>query len=199
MPKDTFNNLSEEKKQRIFDAAVREFSTRRFSEASLNQIIKNAKIPWGSFYQYFNNKEDIFLFMYEEIYKEKLEILSRQNDINQDDDLLKLCEKVTKATYEWARKKPEYCKISILIETDNSKFITQLRDSSLEVFKILIKRDIERGIIKKTVDPDLIADFIYTLIWKQFMRTGNNEKLFFQKINDGLNIIKDGIISINKS
>ena len=30
MPKDTFINLSEEKKKRIFEAAVQEFSTRRF-------------------------------------------------------------------------------------------------------------------------------------------------------------------------
>ncbi len=50
MPKDTFLNLIEEKKKRIFDAAVREFSTRCFSEASINQIVKNAGIPEGSFY-----------------------------------------------------------------------------------------------------------------------------------------------------
>jgi AcrR family transcriptional regulator len=71
MPKDTFNNINEEKKRKIFDAAVLEFSTRRFSEASINQIVKTAGIPRGSFYQYFNYKEDIFLYMYEEIAREK--------------------------------------------------------------------------------------------------------------------------------
>ena len=50
MLKDTFSNLREEKKKRVFDATVQEFCTRRFSEASINQIVKNAGIPNGSFY-----------------------------------------------------------------------------------------------------------------------------------------------------
>lgn len=43
MPKETFNNLSGNKKRKIFEAAVHEFSTRRFSEASINQIVKTAR------------------------------------------------------------------------------------------------------------------------------------------------------------
>ena len=74
MAKSTFNNLSDDKKQRIFDSAVQEFSIRRFSEASINQIIKNAGIPKGSFYQYFTGKEDIYLYMIEEIGREKQKI-----------------------------------------------------------------------------------------------------------------------------
>ncbi len=58
MPKSTFYNLSDEKKSRIFEAALQEFSVKTFSQASLNQIIKNADIPRGSFYQYFDNKEE---------------------------------------------------------------------------------------------------------------------------------------------
>lgn len=67
MPTSTFHNLNDDKKQRIFDAAVKEFSIRRFTDASINQIIKNAGIPKGSFYQYFNDKEDIYLYMMEKL------------------------------------------------------------------------------------------------------------------------------------
>ena len=63
MPKETFYNLSEEKRQRIFQAAVSEFASHKFSEASLNRIVKAAKIPWGSFYQYFEDKEDLYLYV----------------------------------------------------------------------------------------------------------------------------------------
>jgi TetR/AcrR family transcriptional regulator len=62
MPKDTFFNLDEAKRNRIFEAAVDEFSQRRFSEASINQVVKNAGISRGSFYQYFQNKEDLYLY-----------------------------------------------------------------------------------------------------------------------------------------
>lgn len=62
MPKSTFYRLSEEKQQRILEAAKQEFLRVPFQEASINKIIKAAEIPRGSFYQYFQDKEDIFLY-----------------------------------------------------------------------------------------------------------------------------------------
>ncbi len=56
----TFQNLKEDKKNRIIDAALVEFSTRPFNEASITNIVKNADISRGSFYQYFGNKENIY-------------------------------------------------------------------------------------------------------------------------------------------
>ena len=61
MPSSTFLNLPAEKQEKLLEAATREFSHRPFNEASINQIIKEAGIPRGSFYMYFKNKEDIFL------------------------------------------------------------------------------------------------------------------------------------------
>jgi AcrR family transcriptional regulator len=63
MPKQTFFNLPEEKKHIILRAARLEFSRVSFEEAAIANIIKTAKIPRGSFYQYFENKEDLFIFM----------------------------------------------------------------------------------------------------------------------------------------
>ena len=53
MPTDTFFRLPKEKRQRLIDAAWEEFTQVRFTEASINKIIKGAHIPRGSFYQYF--------------------------------------------------------------------------------------------------------------------------------------------------
>lgn len=60
MPSQTFINLAEEKKQRIFNAIYTELQRVPFPEMSINQVIKNAGIPRGSFYQYFDNKDDAF-------------------------------------------------------------------------------------------------------------------------------------------
>lgn len=65
MPTGTFFRLSEEKKQRLMDAAWAEFTTTRFAEVSINQIIRAAQIPRGSFYQYFEDKEELFLYLLE--------------------------------------------------------------------------------------------------------------------------------------
>ncbi len=66
MPTQTFYNLAEEKRQRVFNAIYQELRRVSFPEMSINQVIKNAGIPRGSFYQYFANKDDAFDFFVDE-------------------------------------------------------------------------------------------------------------------------------------
>lgn len=66
MPKQTFFNLPSEKRAVILEAARAEFSEFTLEEASIANIIKRAKIPRGSFYQYFEDKDDVFLYLVEE-------------------------------------------------------------------------------------------------------------------------------------
>lgn len=58
MPRETFYRLSEEKKENIETAIKKELSRVSIAEMSINKIIYDANIPRGSFYQYFENKED---------------------------------------------------------------------------------------------------------------------------------------------
>ena len=63
MPSSTFLNLPAEKQEKLLEAATREFTRKPFNEASINQIIKDAGIPRGSFYMYFADKEDLFRYL----------------------------------------------------------------------------------------------------------------------------------------
>ena len=193
MPKDTFNNLSDEKKNRIFNAAVQEFSAVRFSEASLNKIVKAAGIPWGSFYQYFNDKEDIYLYMYEKIGNEKRTLVHQPEVLSPDADFFEICIQATKATFEWSKVNPEYIQIGILMEIDNTEFITKLRAASIEVFKRKLERDKVRGFIKPEVDSELVGEMLYSLMWKQVSLVGWDENMYLKKLSDGIKIIKEGI------
>ena len=65
MPSDTFLRLPEEKRRRFLDAAWEEFTGVKFMDASINNIIRRAGISRGSFYQYFEDKEDVFLYLLE--------------------------------------------------------------------------------------------------------------------------------------
>ena len=69
MPKDLFFTIHEEKKNRIIEAAIKEFSLQLYEKASINQIIKEADISRGSFYQYFEDKEDLYFFLIETVVK----------------------------------------------------------------------------------------------------------------------------------
>lgn len=63
MCSETFLRLPEEKRTRFLDAAWEEFTRVPFSEVSINKIVLRARIPRGSFYQYFADKEDLFFYL----------------------------------------------------------------------------------------------------------------------------------------
>lgn len=63
MPKITFFNLPDEKKQTLLQAAKTEFSRVPLADALISNIVKNAGVPRGSFYQYFEDKEDAFFYI----------------------------------------------------------------------------------------------------------------------------------------
>lgn len=86
MPSATFCNLPQEKQERLLAAASREFSRRPFSEASINQIIKDAGIPRGSFYMYFADKEDLFRYVMEG-YVDQLLAVVRESILHAGGDL----------------------------------------------------------------------------------------------------------------
>lgn len=63
MPKSTFYNLNEEKREKIEKALKKEFSRNTFEKASISNIIEEANIPRGSFYQYFEDKDDALRYI----------------------------------------------------------------------------------------------------------------------------------------
>ena len=103
MPKQTFFNLKEEKKEKIEKALIKEFSNNTFEKASISNIIAEANIPRGSFYQYFEDKEDaIYYIINKYLEKEKNRIyqylLKNKGDIfetaiNIYEDTAKITEK----------------------------------------------------------------------------------------------------------
>ena len=83
MAKDKFFELSKEKQEQLLKAAKEEFSTKTYEEASINKIIKSINLARGSFYLYFDNKEDLYLYIlksYIEKFREKLLIILNNND-----------------------------------------------------------------------------------------------------------------------
>nr|WP_295971700.1 TetR family transcriptional regulator [uncultured Bacillus sp.] len=70
MPKQTFFNLPEHKRNTLIEAAEKEFSRVPIFDASIANIIKMANIPRGSFYQYFEDKQDLYFYILNKKLKE---------------------------------------------------------------------------------------------------------------------------------
>lgn len=88
MVRQTFLNLSIEKQEKILMAAKNEFSRTALKDSSVANVIKEAKIPRGSFYQYFTDLEDIFYYILEEHSKDIKKRLSL-NLVKYQGDLIK--------------------------------------------------------------------------------------------------------------
>ncbi|MFJ5762375.1 TetR/AcrR family transcriptional regulator [Neobacillus sp. NPDC093182] len=85
MPKQTYFHLSKDKQETLMEAAKQEFSRVPLHEASIANIIKSAGIPRGSFYQYFEDKEDLFYYLLNQLsVKSHLRFLSVLKEKNGD-------------------------------------------------------------------------------------------------------------------
>ncbi len=61
MPRPRFNRLTAEKRERILEAAAKEFAAHGYDGASLNQILNGAGISKGAAYYYFDDKADLYI------------------------------------------------------------------------------------------------------------------------------------------
>jgi AcrR family transcriptional regulator len=63
MPKPTFFNLPDAKRDALVRIALEEFADQPYEAASVSRIVANAGIAKGSLYQYFEDKQDLFEYL----------------------------------------------------------------------------------------------------------------------------------------
>ena len=102
MPTNTFLNLSEEKQKKIIDAANKEFERVPIEQVSIKNIVETAEIARGSFYQYFEDKDDLFEYVINlkmgDMEKNMKKIMLEEDGVVVKDY------KVDLAKYRWNRK-----------------------------------------------------------------------------------------------
>ena len=85
LPKETFFNLPPDKRERVIDAALDEFAERSYHDARVTAIAENAGIAKGSFYQYFEDKKDLFKYIIGLVADKKLEYINKDMMENMQD------------------------------------------------------------------------------------------------------------------
>lgn len=83
MPHENFYKLDENKRNKIIEAMKKEFSRVPFHEASVTRIVEDAGISKGSFWVYFESKEEAIHYLIEshlqEERKKSMEIFQKNN------------------------------------------------------------------------------------------------------------------------
>ena len=198
MAKDTYYALDKEKRNRILNACIKEFSEHPFSKASINRIIKHADIPRGSFYQYFENKEDCYLEVLTEIGKVKLELYQELIIDHPQENFFEKSLLMIQAIEALITKYPHYHQIGLLMEKDNDPFINKLMIKSPELLEPVyqqIKQDQTLGILRKDIEPKMIYEILEALQKSLFAKAAQQKdyQSIYKQAQDLYRIIYEGI------
>ena len=89
MPKETFLKLSKEKQQKVINAAKKEFARVPIENVSIKNIVEEADIARGSFYQYFESKEDLLIYILKENSEElNNKLRNKVKETNQENEII---------------------------------------------------------------------------------------------------------------
>ncbi|QSX04870.1 TetR/AcrR family transcriptional regulator [Sedimentibacter sp. zth1] len=169
MPKNTFLNLKDEKKQKIKAAAISEFAQYGIQNASVNRIVKSAGIATGSFYQYFEGIKDLFIYIIVEIANEKLQYLQQEFEKVSNNNLEELLKSLYRGGIRFAVQNEDACKIanSILQIKDTplfSEIMKQMPQTNIYTWIIpLIDEAIKKGEIRKGITTELFIMLIVNI------------------------------------
>ena len=166
MPKETFLKLSKEKQQKVINAAKKEFARVPIDNVSIKNIVEEADIARGSFYQYFESKEDLLIYILREN-SEKLNTKLKDKVKETNGDIFKLYIFLYDSMIEEFTNNPDQ-------ELFKQIFIN-LKSSDENVFDL----------VRKTKPQDIIE--YYEQIDKNNLKIENHEDLVI--ICDMLNVI----------
>lgn len=168
MPKQTFFNLPDDKRERILNAAIDEFTEYYYHKASITRIVNNAGIAKGSFYQYFKDKKDLFKYVVEKIGEKKMKYLYPITDNIDKLDFFQAVRELYISAIKFAMDNPKLQEIGDNFVKDNDiqlkeEILGEALPKSNDIFIILIKKGIEKGDIDPNIDVTLTANIITSL------------------------------------
>ena len=173
MPKQTFLNLPEEKRNTIINAAIEEFAEYGLENASTNRIVANSGISKGSFYQYFKDKQDVFMYLLTVLEQEKVEYFSGKHPPHTNMDTFGYFRWMIKTGMEFNTSHPLLTQaISRVMFGEGMYYgntFADVRERTSSGLKAMIARAIEQGEVDPSVDVELAVMVMET--WSNSIST----------------------------
>ena len=168
MPKGTFLNLPEQKRQLIEEAALDEFATWGFDNASINRIVAQCQIAKGSFYQYFEDKKDLYKHVLNWITLKKIDYISPvlQNPLAHD--FFTVLQEMYRSGLAFAQENPKAALLgNQVVKNRESPIHREVFDASRETavafYQNLIDLAIERGELRPDIDVRFMIHILMSL------------------------------------
>lgn len=167
MPTETFHRLPEARRARLVEAAIEELSERPYVEASLSRIAQRARIPKGSFYQYFADKLDLYRWLIaEETPRRKRAFVG---ELPEDGDFFATFERFVERGMAFLVEHPRLARLTARAADPSA--LPEVRglhkavcDAGLLELRALLERGVKVGALPKTRDLDLRVRFVAAII-----------------------------------
>ncbi len=161
-PRSTFNNLPEEKQETILRVVLEEFSENGYRKTSINTIVGRLGIAKGSIFQYFSDKEGLFLFILNRSLEKVKHYLRTVRDETAGEDLFSRLERTLQAGVDFIKTHPQVYRLylRVLFESQvpyRQEILASIRGYSHEFLKTLIRAARERGELRPSIDTDVAA------------------------------------------
>ena len=199
MPTKTFLNLPKTKQNIIIEASIKEFKRTLLKDASINKIIKDAEISRGSFYTYFDDINDLYIYSLSNYQKEIIE-LTKKVLIKTNGNLIEATKLINDEIIDFCFKDKELFKNVFL----NFNYDISIRNQTtcenienkyklIELIEIIDKNNLN---IKTEEEIFYIIDILINLIIhgliEIFMERKTKEQIKI-KLEKQLEILKNGI------
>ncbi|MFR5875225.1 MAG: TetR/AcrR family transcriptional regulator [Eubacterium sp.] len=189
--KDAFERATDERKEKILEIGIEEFSSKGYENANINIIAKNAGISIGLMYKYFSTKEDLFITCVQrgmKILDDAIDTIMRS-----DDKLLVKAEKLIRTTCTHSKKNANYIKLYNEITSDKGSDMVktlarEIESSTSKKYITLIAQSLAKGDVRADLDPRMFAFFLDNLLTSlQFSYTCDYYRERFE-IYTGINV-----------
>jgi AcrR family transcriptional regulator len=197
MPKKTFYNLPDGKQNQIIDSAIEEFSRGTYKEIPISAIIKRAGIPRTSFYDYFEDKMDLYSYIIDMIGRKKAKYMTLRSDEEGFFDELRNY-LISGATF--IAKEPKLNTIASNFLSDK-KLIEEIYgvDSMdvQDIFYEMLTKGIARGELRANINKEFMTRTLNVLssglMLKGLEKNGNIEAVILEMADEMILFIKEGL------
>jgi len=168
MPKQTFFNLPDEKRNAILDLAIEEFAENDYKNASISRIVNRAGIAKGSFYQYFEDKKDLYLYLIDLSAQEKTNMLAENQPPDSDMDVFSYIRWLLRAGLNFEFSNPKLAQIGYRAIYGDAPLPTETREvieeGAMQYFRQLVEQGVAQGVIDPEIDTD-VAAFMFNVVF----------------------------------
>lgn len=158
---DLLKNVDLEKRDRILNSAMKEFSKNTFQKASTNKIVEDAGISKGLLFHYFGNKEKLYKYLEFFTFKVMTDEINNELDWNNQDILVRLKE-ISMIKLKVFQKYPYLMDFSLLLFKDSTveEIMHQYPDFPLKLYSQVYTHNIDYSLFKENLDVEKALNII---------------------------------------